>query len=127
MSESDPHNIAQKVFRRTLEISIRLGLIALLLIWCFEIASPFLHVVMWGIIIVVATHPIHEKLLARLGGKHAVSAVVITLAIICKSVPARPPPHIYDIYGFAPVSMAIPGRRYIITPERRKRKNTKTI
>ena len=42
---------------RTLEATIRVGLVLLLVGWCFRIVLPFATLVLWGIIIAIASHP----------------------------------------------------------------------
>ncbi|NIQ87760.1 MAG: AI-2E family transporter, partial [Deltaproteobacteria bacterium] len=37
--------------RRALEASIHIGLVALLVFWCFKIGRPFIQIIIWGIII----------------------------------------------------------------------------
>ena len=39
---------------RALEATIRIGLVVLLLYWCFKIGQPFIQIIVWGIIIAVA-------------------------------------------------------------------------
>ena len=36
--------------RRALEASIHIGLVALVIFWCFKIGRPFLEIIVWGII-----------------------------------------------------------------------------
>ncbi len=64
---------------------------ALLIIayWCFLIVSPFVPVVLWGLIIAVALYPTHVALTARLGGREKLSATVIALVgLAILTVPA---------------------------------------
>ena len=39
---------------RATEASIRIGLVALLVLWCFNVVRPFIQPVLWGIILAVA-------------------------------------------------------------------------
>jgi predicted PurR-regulated permease PerM len=74
---------------RAVEITIRLGLILLLLGWCFQIVRPFLVPTVWGAIIAVASSPAYGRLLALLGGHRVAAAVVYTLlALVVLMVPA---------------------------------------
>jgi predicted PurR-regulated permease PerM len=58
---------------------IQIGALALLLVWCFRILSPFLGLVMWALIIAVAIYPLHVSLTARLGGREKLAAAVFVL------------------------------------------------
>ena len=51
----------------------------LLLSWCFIILSPFLTIIIWGVIISVALYPTHLSLSARLGGREKLSATILIL------------------------------------------------
>ena len=64
---------------------IQIGALLLLLILCYRIVSPFITVVIWGIVISVALHPAYTSLAAKLGGREKLSSfilVVIGLTII---------------------------------------------
>lgn len=73
---------------RALEAAIRIGLVALLLYWCFKIGQPFIGTIVWGIIIAVAIHPGYERLKSALSGRGRLAATLITLfALIVLLVP----------------------------------------
>lgn len=84
---SQPSN--DKLFlTRALETTIHLGLVVLLLYWCFKIGQPFLQIIIWGIIIAVAIHPGYKRLKSTLGGRGRLAATLITLfAVIVLLVP----------------------------------------
>jgi predicted PurR-regulated permease PerM len=74
---------------RALEASINIGLVGLILFWCFKIGRPFLETIVWGIIIAVAIHPAYDRLKSALGGRGRLAATLITLlALIILLVPA---------------------------------------
>jgi predicted PurR-regulated permease PerM len=74
---------------RALEATINIGLVVLLLYWCFRIGQPFLQIIVWGIIIAVAIHHGYERLKSALGGRGRLTATLITLlALIILLVPA---------------------------------------
>jgi predicted PurR-regulated permease PerM len=55
--------------RRALESSIRIGLVLFLVVWCYQIARPFLPPIVWGIILAIATQPIYAALCRAMGGR----------------------------------------------------------
>ncbi len=63
----------------SLEAAVRIGLVFLILIWCFNILKPFLLPLLWGIIIAVASHPLFKGLKSRLGDKNGLAATLFTL------------------------------------------------
>lgn len=74
---------------RALEASIRIGLVALLFGWCFQVARPFVQPVIWAIILAVATHPAYVRLDRALGGRKRLAAgLLVASALLLLIVPA---------------------------------------
>jgi predicted PurR-regulated permease PerM len=87
---SDATSSDEKVFvNRALEAAIRIGVIVLLVAWCFQIVRPFIVPIVWGIIIAVAVYPGYRRLLSVIGGRRGLSAVLCTfLLLVLFIVPA---------------------------------------
>lgn len=64
---------------RAIEVALRVGFLGILIIWCFNILSPLMIVVLWGVIIAVGLHPIHLKLTILLKGREKLSAVGVSI------------------------------------------------
>ena len=62
----------------TIEVAIRLGLLFMLVAWCFLIVTPFILPVMWGMIIAVAIFPLFTKLKSALGGRNKLATILYT-------------------------------------------------
>jgi predicted PurR-regulated permease PerM len=78
-----------QLIRSVVEIAIRLGVIALLVVWCVSIVAPFLGIVVWAFIIAIATEDPFEKLCVHLGGRRAwATALFIGLALVLIFAPA---------------------------------------
>ncbi len=58
---------------------IRIGALLVLIIFCFQIVSPFVGLVAWAMIIAVAIYPAHVLLAAKLGGREKTSATIFVL------------------------------------------------
>jgi predicted PurR-regulated permease PerM len=72
-----------KVFQaRVLEAAIRIGLLALLVLWCFNIVRPFILPALWGAIFAVALYPSFIKLQTLLGGRPKLAATLMTLVAL---------------------------------------------
>jgi len=72
-----------KVFQaRAMDAAIRITLLALLLLWCFNIVKPFILPLLWGAIMAVAIYPLFVKVQARLGGREKLAATLITLVAL---------------------------------------------
>ena len=72
----------RRFIHRAVEAAIRIGLLAGLAIWCFDIARPFLVLLIWAVIIAVAIHPLYQGLETRLGGRRTLAAVLLTILMI---------------------------------------------
>lgn len=82
-------NEDHRYLNRIIEAAIRIGLLAWLALWCFEIARPFLVAIVWGIIIAVAAYPAYARLEAGTGGRRALAATVFTaLMLVVLVVPS---------------------------------------
>jgi predicted PurR-regulated permease PerM len=67
---------------QALEASIQIGLAALLVIGCLVILYPFSPLIMWGIIIAIASYPTYLKLQRLLKGRGTLAAVLWTLLLL---------------------------------------------
>jgi predicted PurR-regulated permease PerM len=65
-----------------IEAAIRIGLLSLLVFWCFIITQPFMVPIIWGIIIAVATHSIYLWLQTRMGGRAVLAASLFTALLL---------------------------------------------
>lgn len=72
-----------------IELTIRLGVLALLVYWSFVLLSPFITIAIWSVVLAVAVYPVYEWLVAALGGWRRLAAVLLTAAgILIVIVPA---------------------------------------
>jgi predicted PurR-regulated permease PerM len=75
----------QAFMQKGLDLATRLAVLAIVVISCYKIFSPFLMPVVWGIIIAVALYPLFVKLKKLLGGKNRLAGAVfilISLALV---------------------------------------------
>ena len=77
LSEND-----RRFLNLALEATLRIGLLALVAVWCFNIASPFLVPIVWGVIIAVAVDPGYTWVEKCLGGRRALAASLCTLLML---------------------------------------------
>ncbi|ODV43356.1 permease [Cupriavidus sp. UYMMa02A] len=71
--------------RGLLDVLIRAGLVATLVLFCFEIFHPFFDLVMWALILAVTIYPLQVRMRGRLGlseGHVATLIIVVSIAII---------------------------------------------
>lgn len=79
MSQENSNDGNREFNRRTIDITIKLAAITLILFWCFQIIQPFILLVIWGAIMAVALFPVHIKLTALLKGRKALASTLIAL------------------------------------------------
>ena len=75
---SEP-NKGNSPISRAVDVAVNLGLVFLILVWCFQILKPFLHVIMWGGIIAIAIYPVYRKLESAVGGKSKLALAIFVL------------------------------------------------
>jgi predicted PurR-regulated permease PerM len=59
------------------DVAIRIGAIAMLVVLCYWILAPFIAPVAWGIVLAVALRPLHLRLTAALGGRNRAAAAAL--------------------------------------------------
>lgn len=78
-----PTQLNEKVLSRgLLDVLIRAGLIAILVISCFNIFRPFLDLMLWAMILAITLYPLHNMLKRKLGNNDARAASLIVLIAI---------------------------------------------
>ncbi len=72
-----------------LEATVRIGILLLLVAWCFSIVQPFVIPIVWGAIVAVAEYPGYLKLRGWLGGRGTTAATLMAvLGLLVLLVPA---------------------------------------
>ncbi len=71
-----------KDFAQTLDAFIKIGLLLILVMWCFSILKPFVAPVIWAVIIAVTIMPSCRALANKLGGSNKMSAGLITIVLL---------------------------------------------
>jgi len=85
MNQSDKTTQDKSYIEIATDIAIRIGVLALLVAWCFQILRPFITIVIWGAIIAISFYPVCRKLSELLGNRIKIAAsimIVITLLLI---------------------------------------------
>ncbi len=93
MSGSDSHSSRSSdeltsTIRNVIEVSIRLGAIALLVVGCLTIVAPFVSIVLWGLIIAIAADAPFDAIARAFGGRRGLTAaIVVTVTLLVLLVP----------------------------------------
>jgi predicted PurR-regulated permease PerM len=73
----------EKLFvNRAVEASIKIAVVAVLVVLCYSVVSPFIGLMAWGIIIAVAAYPTYLKIEKRLNGRRGLSATIMTILML---------------------------------------------
>lgn len=80
--EGQIKNSEKSTIGTIVDVTIKLGVLLLLIAWCFKIVYPFVSVVLWALIIAVAIFPLFRIMSKRLGNSRKISATIITLAFL---------------------------------------------
>lgn len=81
MSE-DSSGIRQFLPEDMLDVLVKVGLIAMMVVICFRIFAPFMNLLLWGLILGVALYPLQQKISGGSEGKQGRSATLLVLGII---------------------------------------------
>ncbi len=72
----------EKLTHTSLFVGLRLAFIAILLVFSFLIISPFLMILVWGIIISIGVFPLFKKLATLLKGNNKWASIILVLVAI---------------------------------------------
>jgi predicted PurR-regulated permease PerM len=83
-----PTPLPDKVLSRgLLDVLIRAGLIAILVISCYQIFRPFLDLMLWSMILAITLYPLHGMLRGRLGSDARAASLIVLIAISILLIP----------------------------------------
>lgn len=69
-------------FDKIVDTIIRLGVLSMLLMWCFDILKPFVLILIWATVIAIAVYPIHKFFVKIFKGRKLLSVIVLTLLLL---------------------------------------------
>ena len=68
--------------RGLLDVLIKAGLVAALVIFAFQTFQPFLELMLWAVILAVTLYPLHCRIQRRTGLKDGLSATLVVLLVL---------------------------------------------
>jgi predicted PurR-regulated permease PerM len=63
----------------SVELTIRLGILGLLLYLSFTLVRPFISIAIWSVVLTVALYPVYDWMVGRLGGRRRLAALLLTI------------------------------------------------
>jgi predicted PurR-regulated permease PerM len=86
--QTDPQLWRKIINSDLIDLSIRLGLIVFLVYMCIKILSPFMSLIVWGLVLAVAIYPLHKHIAGRMGDRQGAAATAFVLgALLLIGVP----------------------------------------
>ncbi|RKZ07368.1 AI-2E family transporter, partial [bacterium] len=85
MPNPEPTLQEKDYLAKSLDIAVRLGLLAVIFVASLKIFGPFLPTLIWGSVIAIALYPLFEKLNSSVGGKRKLAGalfIIVTLALV---------------------------------------------
>ena len=80
--ESSKMNSSAFSFEKIVDTIIRLGVLAVLLMWCFDILKPFVLILVWAVVIAIAIYPVHMFFEKIFRGRKILAVIVLTLVML---------------------------------------------
>jgi predicted PurR-regulated permease PerM len=80
LTGSNPEN--QAAIETRITDLVRFGVVGLFAYWSFTLISPFLVIVIWAAILVVALYPVYRSSCRILGGRTRLAAIMMTILIL---------------------------------------------
>ena len=71
--------LEQRLATPLLDVLIRAGLILAMAVLCYRVFSPFLHLMIWALILAVTLYPLHQSLASKIGGKQGLAATLLVV------------------------------------------------
>lgn len=68
--------------RGLLDVLIRAGLIAALVLYSYKVFQPFIGLMLWSVILAITLYPLHSLLKSRLGNRNGLTATLIVMTVI---------------------------------------------
>jgi len=65
-----------------MEIIVPIGLMLLLMSWCFNIIAPFISPIVWGIVIAIGTYPMCQWFIKKTNLGNGLGSTLFTLIMI---------------------------------------------
>ena len=80
-SPSD-QELEQRLATPLMDVLIRAGLILAMAVLCYQVFSPFLHLMVWALILAVALYPLHQFLASQRGQAEGLAATLVVVVCV---------------------------------------------
>jgi predicted PurR-regulated permease PerM len=80
--EPNQSNTTNHNFEKLVDTIIRLAVLGVLLLWCFDILKPFMLILVWAVVIAIAIFPVHNFLVKVFKGRRILVVVFLTVVLM---------------------------------------------
>lgn len=80
--EEQQSNPEENQFEKITDIIIRLGMLFLIVFWCFSILKPFILMLIWAVVIAIAMYPIYLSAVKLFRGRTKTPIILLTLVLL---------------------------------------------
>ena len=70
------------VLKTAIDLMVKIGLLLLVIFFCFKILQPFVHILLWAMIIAIILFPLYEKLGSYFGNRKKLASVIIIILVL---------------------------------------------
>lgn len=69
--------------KEIIDVALQLMALAFLLVFCYNVLSPFVDPVIWAAVLAVVVYPIHQRVKVAFKGKGTLAAILLTFLMLC--------------------------------------------
>ena len=82
MTDFKPSGEREEFVGNMLEAAVRIGVLFLIVAWCFNIMKPFIVVVVWGMVIAIGSHGLYDSINDKVGQRRGLAAFVFSVIML---------------------------------------------
>ena len=82
MSNDASSDSTGQFVRNATAAALHIGVLAVIIVWCFDFVRPFISIFVWALILAIAIFPLYQKCLKAMGGRVKLVATLVTLAMV---------------------------------------------
>lgn len=80
--EDKQSNLGENQFGKLTDTIIRLGMLFLIVYWCYSILKPFILLLVWAVVIAIAMYPVYTSSVKLFKGRTKAPIVILTLLLL---------------------------------------------
>ncbi len=82
MESQNNENGQDELVGGLIEAAVKIGILALVIVWCYNIVKPFIPIVLWGGILAIALYPVVALLAKKLKRSEKQASILVSIALL---------------------------------------------